>query len=132
MNQGQQETCNFIKQILYEFTELTWLYSVSISRDNEKNQYHDLVVDILPIIQSNQLKGGEHRPQEIIKVRVTVIWIRANAETGIVLVAVSVNTRMVQDLVDIAISIIAARMLPILCDMIECSTYCYTYVCTRT
>lgn len=48
----------------------------------------DLVVDVLPIIQGNQLKGCEHRPQEIIEVGVTVVWIRANAETSVALVAV--------------------------------------------
>ena len=48
----------------------------------------DLVVNVLPIIQGNQLKGGEHRPQEIIEVGVTVVWIRANAETSVVLVTV--------------------------------------------
>lgn len=49
----------------------------------------NLVVDVLPIIQGNQLKGCEHRPQEIIEVGVTVVWIRANAETSVALVAVS-------------------------------------------
>lgn len=61
-----------------------------MSRDETKENLSDgdLVVDVLPVIQGNQLKGCEHRPQEIIEVGVTVVWIRANAETSVALVAV--------------------------------------------
>ena len=41
-----------------------------------RNTYH--VVNVLPIVQGNQLKGCKHRPQQIVKTSETVIWIVTN------------------------------------------------------
>lgn len=48
-----------------------------------------LIVDVFPIIQSNQLKRGEHRPQKIVEICIPVVWIRANAKADVTFVAMS-------------------------------------------
>lgn len=53
-----------------------------------------LVVHVFPIIESDQLKSSEHGPEEIVKVRVTVVWIGSHAYARIILVAMSKKTNI--------------------------------------
>lgn len=61
---------------------------VGEERKRAGQRFRYLVIDVFPVIQSNQLKRGKHRPQKIIEVRIAVVWIWANAEADVTLVAV--------------------------------------------
>lgn len=39
------------------------------------------IINILPVIQGDELEGGEHRPEEIVEVRVTMVGVWSNAQT---------------------------------------------------
>ena len=54
------------------------LYNIGLKLEKQvlRNTYH--VVNVLPIVQGNQLKGCKHRPQQIVKTSETVIWIVTN------------------------------------------------------
>lgn len=47
-----------------------------------------LVVHVLPVVEGDELEGGEHGPQKVVEARVAVIRVWAHAETREALVAV--------------------------------------------
>lgn len=51
------------------------------------NMYH--IIDVLPVIECDELESGEHRPEEIIEARVSVVRILADAEACVCRRAVS-------------------------------------------
>ena len=40
---------------------------------------HDHVVDILPVVEGDQLEGGEHGPQQVVKTREPIVGILSDA-----------------------------------------------------
>ncbi|CAD1476483.1 unnamed protein product [Heterotrigona itama] len=58
---------------------ICWQSSLLVREEGKLANYY-LIVDVFPIIQSNQLKRGEHRPQKIVEICIPVVWIRANAK----------------------------------------------------
>jgi hypothetical protein len=49
-----------------------------------------LVVHVLPVIEGDELKGGEHRPQKVVEVGVAVVWVRAHTQARVALIAMPV------------------------------------------
>lgn len=49
------------------------------------------VVDIFPVVQRNQLKRSQHRPQEIVEIRVTVVGIGPDTDAHVTNRTVPVN-----------------------------------------
>lgn len=47
-----------------------------------------LVVHVLPVIEGDELEGGEHRPEKVVEVGVAVVRVRAHAQARVALVAV--------------------------------------------
>lgn len=37
-----------------------------------------LIVDILPEVESDELEGGEHGPEEVVEAGVAIVWVAAD------------------------------------------------------
>lgn len=49
------------------------------------------VVDVFPVVQRNKLERSQHRPQEIVEIRVPMIGVRANTKAHVTNWAMSAN-----------------------------------------
>lgn len=49
------------------------------------------VVDVFPVVQRNQLKRSQHRPQEIVEIRITMVGVGPDANAHVTDRTMSVN-----------------------------------------